>query len=1024
MGHEVRSQQDQKNALKSEKHQEDPLQDTLMDPLKEDPLQDKSSGALASSETQVGLGGDGPSTPPDSPDGPPINLPPPVLTALGGMAVQMQRKKPRWGSNKPSKQSQQVAWARKKYANRGGPKANKKQMKPLHMGPPPKDEKGPPKNPVTEDPNKVSEDQNQNEENENPKQGGENPNQQEEREQGQNGPSEDHNQQEEREQGQNGPDEDPNQQEEREQGQNGPDEDPNQQEEREQGQNPQEQDQDENQDQEQQNRGQQQVAPPQPTPINVPPELTFEPFRKATYRRFSSRDKNLKIIDRWLKVLEEGGTRAEKAYALEQVYDACEYWLSVNGGEKKKKEDSSVSHRRSPVKDVHAAAGTLLGQAGVKGYGTEQGGDGETMGDETDGSGGDLAVEDLSEDMQEGLGGAFDSIGGGSGITGDYGDINLLAVDAFKKKHGDNATSDDAMSKAGGGTINDPKADMFEGANVFGGMLAMQGAKKKFKDKDASGVDKAEAVAEGAAGAGQTAHGALKFGKGAAILGGADSTKMTKMGDFGASFADGTAAVSGLVSFAGGIYRNAKKSKEEGGLTSKEKVDAVAEGASTLVGTGQASVNFAKDIIKIGTEVGGKDAMGYTAEGAKATISGMTTAAGILGIISGSIDMLHGGFQLFKGYASKKAVDQAIKVYDDTDARLKTDADAVKKKLAEEKDQLPEEELAKVHAEAQKLEVKAQQLAKLRQQYQPVFDSMKMIQGRKQEAGAIKMAKGAAGVVSGALLVSGVGAPVAIAFAAIGGIIALGHAVVKGLRNRAANKLTLLAQRLSPDGKPKAMPDESMPYREMEKRVGKCYYANLPKVLEKKAPTGMEKGEFSNIKNFVWQKKVDEAKSFKDIDDPSQAANQENQEKTWFAVPDKKKKNKKLYNEKPTGISRVSLAFTASAHKSKQAQGAAAEDVANALYDLGSSGYDPALKKFVPAPVVIEGDAPKGDEEMTSQIKSATFEGLLKAADISESRWTAWYQTAGGKTGEGRDPEKDVPDPKKMKDLIKKQVGG
>ena len=752
--------------------------------------------------------------------------------------------------------------------------------------------------------------------------------------------------------------------------------------------------------------------------------MFFEPFRKATYRRFSSRDKNLKIIDRWLKVLEGAESREDKAYALEQVYDACEYWISVNGDSKKKKEDSSVSHRRSPVMDLHAKAGELLADSGVRGYGGEQGGDGDTVGEGGGGEGGDVAVEDLSEDVQEGLSGAFDSIGGGSGITGDYGDINLLAVDAFKKKHGDDAQAD-AMSKAGGGTINDPKADMFEGANIFGGMLAMHGAKKKFKDKESGGMEKAEAVAEGAAGAGQTAHGALKFSKGVALLGGADSAKMTKMGDFGASFADGTAAVSGLVSFAGGIYRNIKKGAFEGGLTGKEKVDMVAEGASNLVGAGQASVNFAKDIIKIGTEVGGKDAMGYTAEGAKQAISGLTTAAGILGIISGSIDILHGGFELFKGYAAKKAVNNAIKVYDDTDAKLVKATEQIRKEIAQkaENNELSEEAMAKIVAECQKLEAMAQKLTQLRMQYQPAFDAMKMIQSRKQEAGAVKMAKGAAGVVSGALLVSGVGAPVAIAFAAIGGIIALGNAVVKGLRNRAANKLTLLAQRLSPEGKPKAMPDESMPYREMEKRVYKCYYANLPEVLTKGVPTGMEKGEFSNVKNFAWQKKFDEAKGYKDLDDPSQAAGQENQEKTWFAVPDKKKPSKKVYNEKPTGFSRVALAFTASAHKSKQAQGAAADDVTNALYDLGSSGYNPELKKFVPAPVVAKGEAPKGEEEMTAQIKSATLEGLLKAADITESRWTAWYEMAGGKTGKTRQPQ-DVPLEKKMKESIKKQVGG
>ncbi len=272
------------------------------------------------------------------------------------------------------------------------------------------------------------------------------------------------------------------------------------------------------------------------------------------------------------------------------------------------------------------------------------------------------------------------------------------------------------------------------------------------------------------------------------------------------------------------------------------------------------------------------------------------------------------------------------------------------------------------------------------------MDGMKKLQARQAEAGAFKAAKGTVGIVSGALLLSGVGAPIAVGVAAIAGIIALSEAGMKLARNSAATGLIQIARRLDDSGRPVGRPDDAPSYRVMEKRVYTAYYRSLEAVIKSDVPWGFEEAEFGAIKQFAWDDKKSrlESKDKEVIDGFAavRALAETTKRNRWIEVHD----GEQVYKEKPKGTAKVARAMKPSAHKSTQAMEASKDDIVNALFDLGRGSFDGATGKFkqsVPIDVV-------GDESLVENMELITVGALLSAADITSERWAAWLQTANG----------------------------
>lgn len=716
-------------------------------------------------------------------------------------------------------------------------------------------------------------------------------------------------------------------------------------------------------------------------------------FKAATKVRLASRGKRITTIDKWLKAYEKDGD----LYAIEQVIDACRYWLSAHADPKKR--NRSVRHRHPSVERLLTQA--LHEKAQVA-----------PVADLADGLPAPVAqkLTRSTDDKMDAADGALAVLNDMGGLTGDYADRNLHDVLDFKKVHGDDASAG-AMSAEGGGMVNNQNWDMVEGANMLTGGLGIANAVRQLKSDDSDGWDRAEGVAKGGAAAGSIIHGAYKLSKGVAIHAGKDATAMTQLGDIGAAYADGTAAIAGLVTTVKGLRDLRKKHKEEGGLTRSEAVDGTFDTISNVGGTAYAGTKTALDIIKAGTEVGGKSAMGMSAETAKATISGLSTAAGVIGIVTGTFDVVAGAIQGFRALARKNALKEAQALQAKTIDDVHTMVDEVMEHLVE--DDLGLDELFDLIDELVALENLVEDLEALVEEYKPAFDALSMLQNRKMENAAVKAAKGTTAVVSGALMVSGVGAPIGLAVAAVGAIISLGHAGLKLARNHKANTLTKVAQRLSDEGRPKAMPDEDVDYRAMERRVYKAYYSHMPDVLQKQTPSGLSDDEFTDIKHFAWQDKKNRIDSGDKhaIDNPAAAdgVSELDRKTHWLEVVDQQ--GEVTHREKPKGMSKAGFIFSSDAHKSKQAQAAASADVAKALYELCSSAFDPVTSKFVDAPIVVQGSPP---EDQVDAMKAITMNALLSAADITESRFAAWWKSAGGSIG-NRDT---MPDRAKLEKTI------
>ncbi len=622
----------------------------------------------------------------------------------------------------------------------------------------------------------------------------------------------------------------------------------------------------------------------------------------------------------------------------------------------------------------------------------------------------EVSSSGTSDFMKDASGGILDSIASGSGITGDYGDRSL--VGAPKEYSGNH------MDREGGAKLNNAYFDIGEGANIGLGGLKMMDARAKWKDGD-----KAEAVATGLEGAGQTIHGGAKLTKGIALLNGGNSTTWTKVGDVGAAFGDGLSCIGGMIT----TFKSVKDAwADRKSSTTSEKVDSAADIAGGVLGVATSGVNTAKDVIKIGSEVGSQGFRSLSSTQATQHIANLAQAAAIMGIVTGSIQMIHGFYQ---GVEAFKRAGQVHKVKESITSALISLSTEKIPAIEDQRKSLAADLYSKVQsAEANREEIMAQgetamneivasleelqqsltQLEAFYNEYAPTMDAMTKIQSRNMERAGLKIASNAAGVASGALLLSGVGAPIAVGVAAIGGIIALGSAGVQYSRNKAAKRAFGVASKLDDSGQPSKNADPEPSYRTMESRMFKNYYRNLKRTMNgDKSFEGLTKDETREVKQFGWNDKKarlksedrHEVRSISEVDGLGDAVKKER----WIQV--RTARGKVTHNEKPKGMEWLRMATTGSAHKSKTSMESSAAELADALYNLGMGSFSEG--KFIDCKVNPLDDG--GDRPDMQSLKNHTSSELLKAADITDKKWQAWLKSTGG-------------DVTKMKESIKKHV--
>ncbi len=693
----------------------------------------------------------------------------------------------------------------------------------------------------------------------------------------------------------------------------------------------------------------------------LPPSLTAASFKSRSSVRAAKRGSELQQIDKWLAEAEGATTQDERDYALDQACEACEVWVN------KHRDDDGGGSRSVKARRPYILQ--LLSQLTII---PRQSRPAAPIAPDRD----KPAEDDNGEQRLALIGGVLDAVADSSGITGDYGDINLGTTSADKfdpSEHG-------SMSQGGGGSINNQFADMAEGANAITGII---GIARGFHaiDEAEDGWETAEAVGDTLASTGKMIHGAYKVTKGIAIQSGGDKTTYTQVGDIGAAYADGLGTVAGFISWVKSIRDARKKSKEQGGLTNSEKAETGAEIASSSLSVLQGGTKTALDITKAVTQVGATEA-----------IVALSTVAAALGLVVGTIETARGGMQMYRGWSAKKTIASTRaaqeKFLNDFHTSLAGSMEETYRQVAGA--EIDVFEFSDLIDKWEELETVYAEMETVVRESEGAFEALRKLQNRQMEQGAVKMAQGVTAIVSGALLLSGVGAPIAIGVAAIAGIIALSYAGVGLARNSAASTMIELARRLDDDGVPKAKPDEEPSYRLMTRRVEDAYYKNLRSVLENKTPFGFTESEFRTIEQFVWDDKKDRLSSddrnicddWQEFDKLTRAE----QKASWIQVGhgDASKK------EKPKNWTKLSRAARPSAHKSSQAMEANKLEVAEALWKLGSGSFNGA--SFVSAPVTPQGNVDDvGDRDLVAEMRSVTVTGLLDAADITESRWKAWW---------------------------------
>jgi Domain of unknown function (DUF4157) len=749
---------------------------------------------------------------------------------------------------------------------------------------------------------------------------------------------------------------------------------------------------------------------------------------------FASRGDYIETIDRWIKV---ALAQPDPQTTFQQVQGACQSWITKHGEVENPKEKSSVKKRRATIKGLRDAIQDYVTTANPP---TQQPTPQQPTPQQPNGPEDEPEVETPKAEM---LGSTSDTVANFAGIAGDIDDANASAF--YNSKGGAlrnlgkadrkdvHSTKDDNRTGVG----DTLKTDFIDSANMAVGVSSLYQGYQKFDRKKGLHTDNVEAVSQGAQGVGQTAHGAMKLTRG--IAGEIQGDKLTSgfkgTGELGGAIGDGLGLVGGVAT----TLSSANDMRKDWSVASgQERVVQGLNVAEKVSSTTQSGIKTGLGVYKTVMEFAGTGPW-------KDTVATLGSAAAIAGIVTGSIQLIQGGFQLYQGLSTNRNVVQAEKQQKPLQDEIKRQQVTIDEKVTlfdQALKQLPKdiaqeevklqgldtqiasatsEQVNALRDEKKKLAAHIQNLKQLlaskqqeRLALQQSLDklkevstelekqagamkAMKQIGSRRMADGGMKMAGGGLAVISGALVLSGVGAPIAIALGVLSGILALSYAGLSLAQSSKATDLIGIAKRLNSDGKPQGQADTKEPsYREMESRIYKCYYAHLPEVLKGTSPAGMKTrtfgdDDFTKVKHFTWEekkKRVNEKAERLNVTSPSEASGlkEEVSSKQWIQVVDSNKKV--THKEKPKGFTKFNYKISASAHKSKQAIQASKEDIATAIVGLCAHSYDRTGKKFIDAPVNTQGGATP--DEILKQHGQLTLNSLLKGADITAARWEKW----------------------------------
>lgn len=680
-------------------------------------------------------------------------------------------------------------------------------------------------------------------------------------------------------------------------------------------------------------------------------------FLKATKHTIHfRRGEYLKTIDKWLEALQTAKTWDEQQKALSGVTRACTVFLDYNdlemqAGLKEKDWDLNMKVRK-PVEYIEAISSGLLASPDRESSSTNSQATAPAM-EET---------SIIRGRLKEGTEGALGIID--TNTVGGLDDIR-------KTTYGDKFKSDylDLVNNSGGGLLNSVNA----GKELF--------------SKENGALAKFDAGGQLFTGTGQMAHG---LGKGIKVTGGHIKGEKFKdgignaFGEVGGAVGDIGGSLGGLISVVTRITEVCRHSKE---LTKKEKIDAILEISGSIFSMAQSAVKGSSGVMKSIKAIGGKEVAN--------TVTGLGYAASSLGLITSLIQGVRGGFEIYRGFSSKKQVETAEEEQNKIIAKVDEGLQQVMAELPALFEVGNREEILAVGEEMRELRDTLVQLQEVQIQSAPAMEAIKKIGNRRMEEGSMKLAGGALGAVSSVLVLSGIGAPVAIAIGALGGLLALGYAGVNLARNLTAKSLITTAKRLTDDGIPKPEPDSKPDYRIMEEKVYKCYYNHLPKVLEKNHPPGMDSSEFTKVKEFVWDDKKKRVNKLDKItiNRPSEAddLDKTTKQNKWIEVQDFQ--GNITHQERPKGFQNVIYTFTPSAHKSKQSLNASKQELAVILTLLCMQSYDSESQQFINSPIEPMGEA---DPETLAEFGHLTLKTLLSAADITDKRWSRWFEKFGG----------------------------
>lgn len=568
------------------------------------------------------------------------------------------------------------------------------------------------------------------------------------------------------------------------------------------------------------------------------------------------------------------------------------------------------------------------------------------------------------------------------------GPIEVAAIEPKGKTAGDLADPTEKL-------LEKPKDDNADiAAGFVGGTSSLIGGIGAIRDyRNAEGKDKK--TYDAVEGGKDVAEGTLKLGSNIAKVI-SETTGSEGAGAFADATgigADGLGAVGGVMDIGKGLHGAA----QDPALTRSQKVDLAASTTKT-------AATVVKDTVGIAKEVGSVSA------------SAAKTVGGSVGVVTGGVDVLHGIYKMVSAASSEADIDEAraaLRAHivaeekklagHDVEARLAAnEAFSHGKDLADSKDRAARSRTQSAD-DKKALEARIAALVAKEKELNDAAKAMSKVQDRRMKAGAFKAATGTLDVVAGALTISGVGAPIALAIGIVSGLLKLGAVGLDVGRGWKAGKLTHIALRIDDTGNPKGMPDPDpkvVGYRGMERRVRAAYYNHYLDAFDKKTPpAGMIPDHWEHVRDFVLEDKLSRVDEERTNRFPKSAANSQDRslkENRWGVATEGGKDVKEEY---PDFISRRGLDLTFSAAKSADAVSASNHDLATALVKIGTGAFDRKAKTFVPTPVVPVGADAEG-KKLDQQMAST----LLGAVGITDAVWLAlWKDAKGGVTGEEKD---------------------